>query len=79
MGTPLRVSSPARRRSAWFFGITQGQDEVLETLGVPAGLRSIGALGFGYKAPGDRMEGSSVTIPRRTFGHFVHRSGWQRD
>lgn len=61
----------------WFFGIFQGEAEVLETLGVPAGLRPIGVLGFGYKAPADRMMGSSVTIPRRTFGDLVHRGGWR--
>jgi nitroreductase len=64
---------------AWFFGMFEGQAEVLETLGVPAGLRPIGVLAFGYKAPGDRMEGSSVTIPRRTFGQLVHRGHWRSD
>jgi len=64
---------------AWFFGIVEGQAELLETLGVPDGLRPIGVLAFGYKAPGDRMEGSSVTIPRRTFGHLVHRGHWRTD
>ena len=64
---------------AWFFGIFEGQGEVLKTLGVPAGLRPIGVLAFGYKAPGDRMEGSSVTIPRRKFGEVVHRGRWHTD
>ena len=41
----------------WFFGIPQGQDELLETLGMPAGLRPIGVLGFGYRAAGERMRG----------------------
>lgn len=64
---------------AWFFGIFEGHAVVFETLGVPAGLRPIGVIAFGYQAPGDRMEGSSVTIPRRTFGRLVHRGRWRLD
>lgn len=60
----------------WFFGIQQGHDELIEGLGVPEGLRVIGALGFGYGADGDRMEGSSVTIPRRALGELVHYGRW---
>jgi nitroreductase len=63
----------------WFFGMEQGEAELLETLGVPAGLRPIGVLGLGYKAPSDRMAGSSVTIPRRMFGQLVHRGRWHSD
>ena len=60
----------------WFFGFTQGEKQLLEGLGVPEGLRPIGALAFGYKAPGDRKAGSSVTIPRRTMNDLVHRGRW---
>ncbi|HKW73760.1 MAG TPA: nitroreductase family protein [Candidatus Dormibacteraeota bacterium] len=61
---------------AWFFGIPYGHDELVQTLGVPEGLRVIGAIGLGYQADGDRMEGSSVTIPRRELSGMVHRGGW---
>lgn len=60
----------------WFFGFTQGEQLLLEGLGVPEGLRPIGALAFGYKAAGDRKAGSSVTIPRRTLGDLVHTGHW---
>ena len=60
----------------WFFGYTQGEKELLEGLGVPEGLRPIGALAFGYKAPSDRKAGSSVTIPRHTLNDLVHRGRW---
>ncbi len=63
----------------WFFGMVQGEAELCGTLGVPAGLRPIGAFAFGYKAPGDRMEGSSVTIPRRTLAELVHRGRWDSE
>jgi len=60
----------------WLFGTPQGQPELLETLGVPSELRPVCVLGFGYRAPGERMEGSSVTIPRRSLGDVVHRGRW---
>lgn len=60
----------------WLFGMPEGQPELLAKLGVPEGLRPTGVLGFGYRAPGERMEGSSVTIPRRSLGQVVHRGRW---
>jgi len=61
---------------AWSFGIHLGHDELVATLGLPAGLRVIAALGFGYAAEGDRMEGSNVTMPRRPLGDLVHHGRW---
>jgi nitroreductase len=61
---------------AWFFGFTRGEKELVAGLGVPEGLRPIGAIGFGYKGAGDRKAGSSVTIPRRTINQVVHRGRW---
>jgi nitroreductase len=61
---------------AWFFGFTKGEKELVEGLRVPDGLRPIGAIGFGYKAAGDRKAGSSVTIPRRSISDVVHRGRW---
>jgi nitroreductase len=60
----------------WLFGMPEGQAEVLATLGVPEGLRPTGVLGFGYRASGERMEGSSVTIPRRSLHDVVHKARW---
>jgi nitroreductase len=60
----------------WFFGFSQGERQLLEGLGVPQGLRPIGALAFGYKATSDRKAGSSVTIPRRTMSDLVHHGHW---
>ena len=35
---------------AWFFGITHGERALLDRFGVPAPLRPIGIMGFGYRA-----------------------------
>lgn len=61
---------------AWLFGIQQGHDELVASLGVPEGLRVIGAIGLGYPAEGERMEGSSVTRPRRPLADLVHHGRW---
>ncbi len=61
---------------AWFFGFTKGEKELREGLGVPEGIRPIGAIALGYRAASDRMMGSSVTIPRRAIGDVVHRGRW---
>jgi nitroreductase len=60
----------------WFFGFARGERELCEELGVPTGLRPIGALGFGYQSPTDRKAGSSVTIRRRSTTDVVHRGHW---
>jgi nitroreductase len=60
----------------WFFGFEKGESELCDQLDVPAGLRPIGALGFGYQAPDDRKAGSSVTVKRRSMTQLVHRGRW---
>jgi nitroreductase len=41
---------------ALFFGIFQGQDELMAALGVPNGYRPIGAIALGHPIPGERSE-----------------------
>jgi nitroreductase len=60
----------------WFFGISHGERELLERFGVPAGLRPIGVLGLGYRAPDERPGGSGVTRPRRSLAEQLHRNRW---
>ena len=60
----------------WFFGITHGEGELLRRFGVPRGLRPIGYLGFGYRAPDERPSGSGTTRPRRPLHEQVHRNRW---
>ncbi|HEX2234931.1 MAG TPA: nitroreductase family protein [Actinomycetota bacterium] len=61
---------------AWFFGIFHGEGELLTWLGVPEGLRPIGAIALGYPAADDRVSGSAATIPRRSLHDVVHRGRW---
>jgi nitroreductase len=60
----------------WFFGITYGERALLDRFGVPADLRPIGILGFGYRAEEERPTGSWVTRRRRPLGEQIHRNGW---
>jgi nitroreductase len=60
----------------WFFGITHGERALLDRFGVPAELRPIGILGFGYGAEDEEPRGSWVTRRRRPFEEQVHRNGW---
>ena len=60
----------------WFFGISHGERQLLDGLGVPGGLRPIGVLGLGYRAGDEEPSGSWTTRPRRPFDEQVHRNGW---
>ncbi|MDP9328375.1 MAG: nitroreductase family protein [Actinomycetota bacterium] len=60
----------------WFFGISYGERALLDRFGVPADLRPIGILGFGYRAEDERPTGSWVTRRRRPLGEQIHRNGW---
>ncbi len=60
----------------WFFGITHGERALLDRFGVPASLRPIGILGFGYRAEDEHPTGSWVSRTRRPLGEQIHRNGW---
>jgi nitroreductase len=59
---------------ALFFGIFRNESELLAELGVPVGLRPIGAVAIGHPAPDD--PGRSAGRPRRALDEVVHRGGW---
>ena len=60
--------------AALFFGIFSHEAELLDALGVPAGLQPIGTIAIGYGAP-DRPSGS-LRRGRRGLDQVVHRGGW---
>jgi nitroreductase len=60
----------------WFFGITYGERELLDGLGVPAHLRPIGILGLGHRAADEEPSGSWMQHRRRPLEEQIHRNGW---
>jgi nitroreductase len=60
----------------WYFGITHGERELLDRFGVPAELRPIGIIGFGYRAADEEPQGSWTKRRRRPFEDQIHRNGW---
>lgn len=59
---------------ALFFGIFRKEERLLAELGVPAGIRPIGAVALGHPAPDE--PGRSAARPRRPVDEVVHRGGW---
>ncbi len=66
----------ARRLGALYFGIFRNVDVLLEDLGVPAGMLSVGAVALGRRATTDRPSGSATTRPRRPVTEVVHDNHW---
>ncbi|HEX5267606.1 MAG TPA: nitroreductase family protein [Acidimicrobiales bacterium] len=60
---------------ALFFAIFQGQEALMDALGVPAGYRPIGAIGVGHPTPGERSVPTLAT-GRRPAGDVVKWEHW---
>jgi nitroreductase len=60
----------------WFFGITHGEQELLDRFGVPVGIRPVGILAFGYRAGDEAPSGSGSARRRRDLQDQIHRNGW---
>jgi nitroreductase len=62
---------------ALFFGIFQGADALLRSLGVPEGYEPIGTIALGWPDEArDRPGLSSATRGRRGLADVVHRGRW---
>ncbi len=64
---------------ALFFGIFRNEAELLADLGVPLGIRPVGAIAIGHPTEAARAmqaEGSARTRHRRPLEETVHRNGW---
>lgn len=64
---------------ALFFGIFRSENELLAELGVPAGVRPIGAVAIGHPTDSAKLvgrEGSPSRRPRRPLEEMVHRGRW---
>ena len=60
---------------ALFFAIFRGETELLADLGVPDGVRPIGAVTVGHPAQQDRLS-KSTKRGRVDLDQVVHRGGW---
>ena len=61
---------------AWYFGITNGEQEVRRALGVPAACDLLGVIALGYPAADDRPQGSVFARRRRPFEDMFHFGKW---
>jgi len=66
----------ARRLGALYFGIFRNVDVLLNDLGVPEAMLSVGAVAIGHRAPTDRQSGSPTTRPRRAPTEVIHHNHW---
>jgi nitroreductase len=60
----------------WYFGIFQGEAELMRHLGVPEGLRPIGALALGYPSGRERRQGSRIGRDRKGLEETLHFGRW---
>jgi nitroreductase len=60
---------------ALFFGIFQGEQALMDALGVPAGYRPIGAIAVGYPTAGERSK-PTLASGRRRLEEVVRWEHW---
>jgi nitroreductase len=60
----------------WYFGIFHGEADLMQHLGVPEGLRPIGALGLGYPSERERRRGSGLWRDRKRLEDALHVGRW---
>jgi nitroreductase len=64
---------------ALYFGIFRNEDRLMRDLGVPDGIRPLGAVAIGYPVEGalNELGGSPKVRARRSLADIVHRNGWR--
>jgi nitroreductase len=60
----------------WYFGIFHGEEELMRHLGVPEGLRPIGAVALGYPSERERRTGSGLWRDRKSLEEALHYGRW---
>jgi nitroreductase len=71
----LLLGAAAEGLGAAFLGNFRGEDALRSALGVPVGMRWLGAILLGEAATPDPPS-SSVARGRRPFDEVVHRGRW---
>jgi nitroreductase len=74
----LLLACTANGLGALYFGIFRNEAQLLADLGVPDGIRPIGAVAIGHPQSDafSTPEGSPKTRKRRPLTEVVHRNGW---
>jgi len=63
--------------SGWYFGIVQGETDLLPELGVPDQYALLGAIAIGHRSPDDvTTKGSAYSRTRVSVDELVRRSHW---
>ena len=70
----LLLASENEGLGALLFGLFEHEDAVRVAFGVPSGLRALGAIAIGHRAP-DRPSQSAGRV-RRPLEKIVHRGSW---
>jgi nitroreductase len=70
----LLLLATDRGLGALFFGLFRGEADVVTWLGIPEGVRPIGAVALGWPAPDE--PGRSAGRPRRPLGEVMHEGRW---
>jgi nitroreductase len=71
----LLLSATAAGLGAWFFGIFNGEKELMAALGIPSEFKPIGAIALGYRA-GDELRSPSLTRGRKALSDIVRWGHW---
>jgi hypothetical protein len=61
---------------AWYLGITNGEEEALRELGVPADCELLGVIALGYPSPESKPNVARFNSRRRAFEDMFHFGRW---
>lgn len=71
----IMLAATAEGLGCWFYGIWEGQKELLAELEVPQGFEPIGVIAIGYPSDKD-VRSPSLKRGRKAFEDFAHRGRW---
>lgn len=74
----LQLAAVDAGLGTWFFGVSHGERELRQALGVPEDRNLVGIVSLGYRAEDEEPTGSGATRKRRPLEEQLHRNGWNR-
>lgn len=73
----LQLAAVDAGLGTWFFGMSAGEAEFRDRLGVPEDRNLIGIVALGHRHPDEAPVGSGTTRRRRPLDEQLHRNGWR--